>query len=157
MLVALGLAEQREDVIRCGRAGFAGYVPRTATSQDLCDALLTIGSGRLACSAEISCSLMRALFCAATHVDARHDGDPPLTKRESEVLQMIGQGLSNKEIARELSISVATVKNHVHKVLEKLNLPCRARAMRRVRDEPWLVPAASTSKHSHERVNRHRA
>jgi DNA-binding NarL/FixJ family response regulator len=150
VLVALGLAEQRDDVIRCGRAGFTGYVPRSATSLELYEALLTIGSGRLTCSAEISCSLMRALFCAESHVDARgdsrHPDDPALTQRESEVLQMIGQGLSNKEIARELSISVATVKHHVHHVLEKLDLPCRARAMRRVRDAPWLAPAPWSAK-----------
>lgn len=157
VLVALGLAEHREDVVRCGRAGFAGYVPRSATSQELCEALLTIGSGRLACSAEISCSLMRALFCSESHVDAhgdsRHDADPALTQRESEVLQMIGQGLSNKEIARALSISVATVKNHVHKVLEKLHLPCRARAMRCVRDAPWLAPTTWSAQHdSHTRA-----
>lgn len=137
-LVALGLQEQRQDVIRCGRAGFKGYVSRDASVDTLCDALLDVMTGRLACSADISGGLLRALF--------RSD-DPPvpsaheeaLTQREGEVLHLIGRGMSNKEIARELTLSVATVKHHVHKVLEKLQLPRRAQAMRRVRDAPWLA------------------
>jgi two-component system, NarL family, nitrate/nitrite response regulator NarL len=55
------------------------------------------------------------------------------------VLQLIGRGLTNKEIARELNLSVATIKHHVHNVLEKLNLPRRAYAMRRVRERPWIA------------------
>lgn len=58
---------------------------------------------------------------------------------------MSGRGLSNKEIARELVLSVATVKHHVHNVLDKLKLPRRAQAMRRVRDAPWLVSPPDTA------------
>lgn len=137
-LMALGLAEQRQDVIRCGRAGFAGYVARDASIEALCTAMSDIVAGRLSCSAEISGGLLRALF----RMDAHADGPPldeALTRRESEVLQLIGRGLSNKEIARELNLSVATVKHHVHHVLEKLKLPSRVQAMRRVRETPWIV------------------
>jgi len=65
--------------------------------------------------------------------------DPALTRRESEVLELIGRGLTNKEIGRELCLSVATVKHHVHHVLEKLGLSRRTEAMRRVRDAPWII------------------
>ena len=141
-LVALGLQEQKQDVIRCGRAGFAGYIAREASIDALCAALFEIVAGRLACPPEISGSLLRALF-------RRQDPAPAselelgLTRRESEVLELLGRGLSNKEIGSELCLSVATVKHHVHHVLEKLKLPKRAQAMRRVRDEPWLARAAS--------------
>ena len=70
-----------------------------------------------------------------------------LTRREGEVLQLIGRGLSNKEIARDLSLSVATVKHHVHHVLEKLQLPRRAQAMRRVRETPWIASSPSLARH----------
>jgi len=136
-LVALGVDEGRQEVIRCGRAGFSGYVSRDASVDALCRALYDIVQGKLSCPAEISSSLLRALF--------RDDGPAgpspgnTLTRRESDVLELIGHGLSNKEIARELYLSVATVKHHVHNVLDKLNLPRRAQAMRRVQEAPWLV------------------
>lgn len=137
-LVALGLNEQREEVIRCGRAGFAGYIPRNASIDTLCNSLAEIVEGRLACPPEISGGLLRALF----RKERRHTGSDTylaLTRRETEVLQLLGRGLSNKEIGCELFLSVATVKHHVHHVLEKLKLSRRAQAMRRVREDPWIA------------------
>jgi DNA-binding NarL/FixJ family response regulator len=55
------------------------------------------------------------------------------------VLQLLGRGLSNKEIGDELCLSVATVKHHVHHVVEKLKLQKRAQATRLVHDAPWLA------------------
>ena len=141
-LVALGLNEQRQEVIRCGRAGFAGYVARDASIDALCNSLVEIVAGRLACPPEISGGLLRALF----HRESSSEGsevDLGLTRRESEVLEFLGRGFSNKEIGNELCLSVATVKHHVHHVLEKLKLERRAQAMRRVRDAPWLARTAS--------------
>jgi DNA-binding NarL/FixJ family response regulator len=145
-LVALGLQEQRQDVIRCGRAGFSGYVARSASIDELCHALTDVSSGRLACSAEISGGLLRALFRMDRQVRT-NDLEDALTRREGEVLQLIGQGLSNKEIARDLSLSLATVKHHVHHVLQKLKLPRRAQAMRRVREMPWIASVPSLERH----------
>jgi DNA-binding NarL/FixJ family response regulator len=137
-LVALGLTEQRHEVIRCGRAGFTGYIAREATIDTLCKALSDITAGRLACPAEISCGLLHALF-RTDPPPAEAGPDRSLTRRESEVLRLIGCGLSNKEIARELVISLSTVKHHVHNMLDKLQLQRRSQAMRLVRDAPWLV------------------
>jgi two-component system nitrate/nitrite response regulator NarL len=142
-LIALGLIEQRQQVIRCGRAGFTGYISRDASADALCSALQDCLAGRLACPAEISSSLLRALFRAEDPVVPSLED--ALTRREGEVLTLIGQGLSNKEIARELELSIATVKHHVHHVLEKLKLQRRAQAMRRVRDAPWLTATAQSA------------
>jgi DNA-binding NarL/FixJ family response regulator len=141
-LVALGLTEQRQDVIQCGRAGFAGYVARDASIDQLCHTLSEIVAGRLACSPEISGGLLRALFRADQRMDESDTG-LTLTRRESEVLEFLGRGFSNKEIGDQLCLSVATVKHHVHHVLTKLKLPKRAQAMRRVRDAPWLARVSS--------------
>jgi len=136
-LVALGLNEQRQEVIRCGRAGFAGYVARDASIDELCNSLSEIVAGRLACPPEIAGGLLRALFRRESKPE-ESNLEIALTRRESEVLELLGRGFSNKEIANELCLSVATVKHHVHHVLEKLQLQRRAQAMRRVRDAPWL-------------------
>lgn len=145
LLVALGLNEQRQEVIRCGRAGFAGYIARDASIDALCNSLSEIVAGRLACPPDISGGLLRALFRRDSPAD-ESDLDLALTRRESEVLELLGRGFSNKEIANDLCLSVATVKHHVHHVLEKLKLERRAQAMRRVRDAPWLGRTASVGR-----------
>jgi DNA-binding NarL/FixJ family response regulator len=144
-LVALGLTEQRQEVIRCGRAGFAGYVTRETSIDALCKALTDIVAGRLPCPPEIAGGLLRALFRRDPHSE-ESDVDFALTRRESEVLELLGRGFSNKEIGSELCLSVATVKHHVHHILEKLKLPRRAQAMRRVRDAPWIARRSSLTK-----------
>lgn len=142
ILIALGLKEQRQEVIRCGRAGFSGYVGRDATVDGLATAMHDAVAGRLACPAEISNGLLKALFRIGATAKSEAAEDPALTRRECAVLQLIGRGLTNKEIARELNLSVATVKHHVHNVLGKLNLPRRAHAMQRVRERPWIASAS---------------
>jgi two-component system, NarL family, nitrate/nitrite response regulator NarL len=144
-LVALGLNEQRQAVVQCGRSGFSGYVPRDSSIDNLCAVLLEIVAGRMACPPEISGGLLRALFQTATAPEDL-DADAALTRREGEVLELLGRGLSNKEIGNELCLSVATVKHHVHHVLAKLKLPRRAQAMRKVRDAPWLSRVASAGR-----------
>ena len=52
---------------------------------------------------------------------------------------MLGRGLANKEIAQQLGVSEATVKNHVHEILAKLRVRRRAQAAIRLRDQPWIV------------------
>ena len=141
-LMALGLREQRQEVIRCGRAGFVGYVAREATIDALCQAMLDVVTGRLQCSAEISGGLLRALFRMEQRSQATPH-DTVLTRREGEVLRLIGRGLSNKEIARELNLSTATVKHHVHGVLGKLKVTRRTQAMRQMREAPAPILSAA--------------
>jgi two-component system, NarL family, nitrate/nitrite response regulator NarL len=150
-LVALGLPEQRQEVVKCGRAGFASYVPRDAPIAVLYQTLLDVADGRLACPPEISGGLLRALFGREVHTTKEPTLDSALTRRECEVLDLLGRGYSNKEIGGELCLSVATVKHHVHHILEKLKLSRRTEAMRRVRDAPWLARTRSTEKKTSER------
>jgi DNA-binding NarL/FixJ family response regulator len=137
-LVAMGIRECNEQVVLCGRAGFTAYVSRHAPLETLCDGLLAAAAGRLSMPDDIACGLMRALFrFGASHSPAQNDNT--ITKREGDVLRLLGRGFSNKEIARELALSVATVKHHVHSILGKLGVARRAQAMRRVREAPWIA------------------
>jgi len=65
---------------------------------------------------------------AATTDDAEHSPIQGLTGREREILQLVDQGMSNKQIARHLGIEVATAKNHVHNILRKLHVHRRIEA-----------------------------
>lgn len=145
LLVALGLDEQRQNVIRCGHAGFTGYVPRDASIESLCSALSDVVHGRLACPADISCGLLRALFEMEPTPEAPALRQP-LSRRECEVMHLIERGLSNKEIARELCLSVSTVKHHVHHILEKMELSKRTQAMCRAREAPWIASSEAATK-----------
>jgi two-component system nitrate/nitrite response regulator NarL len=130
-LLALGLEEQCDAVVRCGRAGFSGYVPRDAGIDTLRRAVLDCGDGRLHCPAEIAGHMMRALFDDEAGQSATQS-ESGLTHRQENVIQLIGRGLSNKEIARELDLSIATVKHHVHNILERLQVSGRAHVIRRL-------------------------
>ena len=110
-----------------------------------------VAAGRLACPPEISGGLLRALFRREPHTAEEPTLNSALTRRECEVLELLGRGLSNKEIGCELYLSVPTVKHHVHHVLEKLHVSRRAEAMRQVRDAPWLARIGSIEKETSAR------
>ena len=145
--IAMGLAEHDSEVLQCGRAGFAGYVPRDASLQTLYVRMRECLEGRLTCPATIAASMLRALHSGdAGHgrrlADTVADLVPSkLSPREVGVARLLRRGLSNKEIARELDISVATVKHHVHSILEKLGLPGRVHVARAEPDQSWGLNA----------------
>jgi DNA-binding CsgD family transcriptional regulator len=70
--------------------------------------------------------------------------EPPLTTREKQILESVARGLQNKEIAKELSISLATVRNHVHNILEKLEVHSKLEAVSLAFRRGWVGPTRST-------------
>lgn len=137
-LIAIGLKTDRKEIIRCGRAGFSGYLPRNASISELLQVMEDALAGRLICPPEVAGELLRALY-RDTHLPHTDENGEALTPRECEVLRQLGSGLSNKEIARRLGLSISTIKHHVHKILAKLHVLRRAEAMRKVRDTPWIA------------------
>jgi DNA-binding NarL/FixJ family response regulator len=130
-VVALAIVETEEVVLRCAEAGVAGYVSRNASLDDLVETLGSVARGELVCSRTIAGSLFRRVGALSGPRE-----DPALarlTPREREIAALIGQGLSNKEISRRLRIGLSTVKNHVHNLLEKLQVPGRSAAAARLR------------------------
>jgi len=103
----------------------------TASVADLLDLIDGIARGEQVCPSRIAGSLLRRL--AAQGLDRAPVAEAqPLTRREQEILRLVGAGLSNKDIARRLSINLGTTKTHVHNVLGKLHLQRRAEVMVRV-------------------------
>jgi DNA-binding NarL/FixJ family response regulator len=131
-LVMLGMLESDKGVLACAEAGVAGYVPRDASLHDLLGIIESAARGELRCPPQIAATLLRQI---AQRAAGPGDLPPraPLTSREAEIVRLIEQGLSNKEIAVRLGIQVATVKNHVHNLLEKLRVRHRADAAARLR------------------------
>lgn len=132
-VIALGLLEPSDDVLACAEAGVSGYVFRDDPLDDLLATLESTHCGRLRCSTRVAAMLLQHVSTlAAAHVPPRHN--LRLTRRELQVVGLLREGLSNKQIAARLSIEVATVKNHVHSILEKLNVQSRAEAATRLRE-----------------------
>ncbi|MEA3275528.1 MAG: response regulator transcription factor [Pseudomonadota bacterium] len=140
-LLAIAIPETAERVIACADAGFLGSVPRQASIAELCAIVDMAIRGECACHPRIAGSLLRELGHRRQQGSVSFSRES-LTRRECEILRLLARGHSNKEIARELCVSLATVKNHVHSVLVKLNVGCRTEAVSRLRDEPWLAYSA---------------
>jgi DNA-binding NarL/FixJ family response regulator len=121
-VVVLALAETAESVITWAEVGVAGYIPRTASLADITPILLGIIRGEQVCSRSVAAALIRHLCSRRNPLSPL----PALTPRETQIIELIGAGLSNKEIARHLNIRVTTTKSHVHNVLGKLNVQRRS-------------------------------
>lgn len=116
----------------------AGYVLRDASLEELVDTLVSTARGELQCSAQIAGALQRRLADLASQTGGSPELES-LTPREWEIAELIHQGLTNKEIAVRLTIEVATVKNHVHRILFKLHARNRAEVAASLRrwGNPW--------------------
>lgn len=126
-LVGFGVDEVEGEILACAEAGLAGYVPCDATLDDLVMRIESVCRGELMCTPKIAASLFRRLEARRLATTISPDA-LTLTARERDVLILIDAGLSNKDIASRLNIEVSTVKNHVHNLLEKLNVTTRAQA-----------------------------
>jgi two-component system, NarL family, nitrate/nitrite response regulator NarL len=131
-IVALGTADEDDRLMAWAEAGVASYLPREASLGELADALDSLGRGEAVLSPRIAAELLLRVAALAGARPAGRDGGT-LTSREREIVALIDLGLSNKEIARRLVIEVATVKNHVHNILEKLRVATRGEAAAAVR------------------------
>lgn len=125
-VVALGVANLEGEVLSCAEAGVSGYVPREGSLENLADAIQSAMRGELTCSPQMAGSMLRLIATLSADREGRL-GDE-LTPREIEILGLIDDGCSNKDIARRLGIELATVKNHVHNLLEKLHVHRRGEA-----------------------------
>jgi two-component system, NarL family, nitrate/nitrite response regulator NarL len=134
-LVAFALDETGEDVFACAAAGYCGYVPRESDAGELHRALIDAVAGCMHCAPHIAAAMFARLAGLLRDADPQHPL-PPLSAREREILTLVEQGRSNKEIARQLAISAATVKNHMHNILQKLQVSRRGQAAARLRTSP---------------------
>jgi DNA-binding NarL/FixJ family response regulator len=128
--LALSASDAPEDVIAVIRAGARGYVTKTISTVELADAIKRVAAGDAVFSHRLAGFVLDAFAASSGSPgsDVKPSFDPELdqlTSREREVLRLIAQGYTYKEIARELFISVKTVESHVSSVLRKLQLSSR--------------------------------
>jgi two-component system, NarL family, nitrate/nitrite response regulator NarL len=120
-------------IVPWAEAGARGYVTRSSGLDAVVATVRSAARGEFACSPQVAAALGRRLEELASEVRPSTDGPASLTRREREIVDLIDRGLSNKEIAGRLFIQVSTVKNHVHRILEKLGVDSRREAATIVR------------------------
>jgi two-component system, NarL family, nitrate/nitrite response regulator NarL len=128
-LVVFGLSGD-EEVLACAQHDVAGYLDRSAGIDELVEAIGIVNRGEPVCPPSVTSVLIRQVGTSP----AVERAPRRLTPRELEIIALLDEGLSNKEIAARLQIEVATVKNHVHNVLDKLDVRRRSQAARRCRE-----------------------
>jgi DNA-binding NarL/FixJ family response regulator len=127
-VVALAVTEADADVIPLVEAGVVGYLTTDQSLEELAEVIEGVARGESPCSPGLAAILVRRIGVLAAERRPRVADGAGLTRRELEILGLIRGGLSNKEIASDLQIELATVKNHVHHILEKLNVRGRSEA-----------------------------
>jgi DNA-binding NarL/FixJ family response regulator len=122
-IVAFGI-DGVDDALACAEVGVRAFVGEDGSVEEISEAVRIAAQGLSICPPELTARLLdRLAEIARTSEIRRHDR---LTERQDKIARMVAEGLSNKQIARELSISPATVKNHVHAILGKFDLPRRS-------------------------------
>jgi two-component system, NarL family, nitrate/nitrite response regulator NarL len=140
-VVALGAPDDEEGVIGFAELGVMGFVEREAELDEFVASIISAARGEASFPPRIATTLLRRISSLGTRRAPAES--TPLTAREREIVQLIAQGLSNKEISARLFIEVATVKNHVHNILEKLQVTRRGDAVARLRLVEGDAPAAA--------------
>ena len=120
-IIGFGVASH-DEALACAEAGISAFVGADGTIDDLAQAALLALEGKAVISPTLAALLVQRIAALS---EAHSPPNATLTRREREIACLIDHGLSNKEIASSLKISPATVKNHVHTILEKLNVTRR--------------------------------
>lgn len=140
--IAFAVSDIGQRVVACAKAGICGYVPKEGTADDIVMTVLHAVRGELLCSPKFAAMLLAQLAAVAPQTVSGRlitGRAVMLTPREREVLDKIAQGWTNKQIARHLGISFATVKNHVHHLLEKLAVQRRSQAIAHIHDSQGVA------------------
>lgn len=119
-------------------AGAVGYMTKAVTGDEIGRAVHAAAAGQTVMDLAVQRKLLAAARRAPGSVTPPDVG---LTVREAEVLALIGAGRTNREIARELHVTEATVKTHVNRVFAKTGCDTRARAVRYAHDHGYTAPA----------------
>ncbi len=130
-IVVLGLTAAKYQVLKFVEAGADGYVLKHHSVEELIKRIRAVKNDKAVVSPKIAGALIDRLSELAqlfSEVEAILDQPADLTPREGEILELIGEGMTNREIAEALHIQLGTVKNHVHNILEKLDVSNRQKA-----------------------------
>jgi DNA-binding NarL/FixJ family response regulator len=139
-IIMLTASDEEADLYDAVRNGASGYLLKDSSIEGVAHAVRVVADGQSLISPSMAIKLLDE-FKEMSRSDGQHVSTPRVTARELEVLQLVAQGLNNREIGKRLFISENTVKNHVRNILEKLQVNSRMEAvMHAVREKLFDVP-----------------
>jgi DNA-binding NarL/FixJ family response regulator len=125
-IIAMDILPEQTDIVQFVEAGGSGFILKSASPQEYVDTIRAVARGEKILPAMLTGSLFTQIVESALQSGRGiPDSAIKLTSREKQIVDLIAQGLSNKEIATRLHIATQTVKSHVHNILEKLALSSR--------------------------------
>lgn len=124
-VVMLTVSEQDDDLFEAIKSGARGYLLKNVEPEELLRLVRAVAAGEAALSPAVAAKMLDQFNRGPEREREGAAGEQPLTEREKEVLSLLVEGLGNKQIARRLSVSESTVRNHLHNALYKLRLENR--------------------------------
>ncbi len=135
-LVLIDMIDDESTFLRAVRAGAVGYILQNASALDIVAAVRAVHQGEAVCPPKLCLSLFRQV-ARSRHPfpNLRTKVQTGLTRREQQLVPLIAQGYTNKEIASQLHLSEQTVKNHIHRILQRIGASDRLAVAEMVREQ----------------------
>jgi len=137
----IDMVEDEAIFLKAVRAGVIGYLLQNASALDVVAAVRAVHQGEAVCPPRLCRVLFKHVASNGNGARVRSKVPTGLTRREQQLVPLIGQGLTSKEIASRLNLSEQTVKNHIHRILQRMGAADRYAAVEIARDHNLLVPA----------------
>jgi DNA-binding NarL/FixJ family response regulator len=139
-ILIIGMAKDEREFLQCVRAGISGYLLRDASASEVLQGVQAVAAGEAVCPGALCAFLFRYFESDATGLPCtsskRRMG---LSRRELQLIPLIAQGLTNKEIANHFSLSEQTVKNHLYRMKHKIGAEDRLEMVQLYRTQGFLV------------------
>jgi two-component system NarL family response regulator len=137
-VIGMGFIPSQSDIVEFVGAGASGFILKDATVKEFLGTIRSVAQGVKVLPPSLTGSLFsHVVEFALKNRNGKITNAVQMTKREREIIVLIADGLSNKEIARQLNIATHTVKSHVHNIMEKLALHTRLQIAKYTREENY--------------------
>lgn len=135
--ILIGMGFDEEQFIAAIRSGVTGYLARDASPSDVVAAVRAVFRGEAVCPSQLCSTLFRFVVQRARETNLQNSTSKPdrpdLTLRQQQLIALVARGLTNKEIASHLNLSEFTVRNHIHRILRRVDASSRSEAVEAIR------------------------
>jgi two-component system, NarL family, nitrate/nitrite response regulator NarL len=137
-IVLIGMRDDSTQFLQAVRAGVSGYLLKDASASDVVSAIRATFRGEAICPPKLCAALFEFFAQSAREGLVRSlPRRADLTLRQRQLVNLVAQGLTNKEIAAQLNLSEFTVRNHIHRIMKQVDVGTRREAVKVVRDQGY--------------------